>query len=172
MSNSNISEIKLLILDVDGVLTDGGIYMGNDGTQMRRFHAHDGQGIKEAQAHGIEVGIITGSHESDLIHARAKMLGISNDLLSIACQDKLAVLTEWVQSRNLQMQEVAYVGDDIPDIPCMRSVGCAACPADAMHSVNDTADVVLSLGGGQGCVREFIDMILASRSTHSSTETH
>lgn len=164
MTNTEIlRNIKLLVLDMDGVLTDGGIYVSSDGSQMRRFHAHDGQGIKDIQAAGIPVGILTGSRESELIEIRAGMLGISPDLLSIATADKIDTLRSWTDRLGIELMEVAYVGDDHPDIAVMRAVGLSACPSDALPAVREVSKLVLGRAGGHGCVRELIDMILAAQ---------
>ncbi len=160
---SNVLEfgkIKLLLLDMDGVLTDGGIYLGHGGMQMRKFHAQDGQGIRYAQRAGVSVGIVTGSGQADIIHTRASYLDIPDSLVSISTKDKKQVASQWAHDLGLTVDQVAYIGDDMPDIPVMHEVGISACPADAVAAVQASADLVLSRGGGMGCVREFIDHVL------------
>ncbi len=163
ISKDKLQQIKLLLLDMDGVLTDGSIYISDSGEQMRRFHAHDGQGIKYLQKSGIYVGIITGSKQRDIIEIRCKMLGISEDLTSIATSDKLEVVNDWTQRLGISLSEVAYIGDDLPDIEVMESVGISACPSDALSKVQAIATLVLEKEGGRGCVRELIDMILEAQ---------
>ncbi len=160
--HTDFSLIKLLILDMDGVMTDGSIFLAADGIQMRRFHAHDGQGIKYLHQKGIMVGIITGSRETDIVQRRADMLGIPSELVAMDTRDKAPVYERWLRDYSLQPDQVAYIGDDVPDIPLMSAVGISACPADAVTQARESADIILLRAGGQGCVREFIDQILAT----------
>jgi 3-deoxy-D-manno-octulosonate 8-phosphate phosphatase (KDO 8-P phosphatase) len=150
--------IKLLILDVDGTLTDGGIYVLEDGSQFKKFNAHDGIGIKEALKSGIEIGIISHSSTSTVVEKRANMLGIKH--CYVGSEPKLTVYNTWVEKMQLKQGEVAYIGDDINDLDIMHEVGIVACPSNAVDKVKKVADVILSKAGGQGCVREFIDNIL------------
>ncbi len=154
------SRIKLLILDMDGVMTDGSIFLSADGRQMRRFHAHDGQGIKYLHQHGIRVGIITGSREEEIVQRRADMLGIPSELVAMDTRDKAPVYERWLTKYELLPEQVAYIGDDVPDIPLMKRVGISASPADAVSHARRSADLILQRDGGQGCIREFIDKIL------------
>ncbi len=163
--HKDFGRIKLLALDMDGVLTDGGIYVGSMGEQLRRFHAHDGQGIKYLQEAGVVVGLITGSRESALIKVRMKMLGIKSKWTSIGTKNKLEKLESWIENLEITMEEVAYIGDDVPDIELMQKVGISACPSDALPSVQEVADIVLTKAGGQGCVRELIERILRTKSS-------
>ncbi len=162
-NNLDFGSIKMLLMDMDGVLTDGGIYLGHNGAQMRKFHAQDGQGIRYAQRAGLLLGIITGSGEEDIISTRASYLGIPEHLVSISTKDKLQITEHWAQKAGISLAQVAYIGDDVPDIAVMSVVGISACPADAVALVRESADVVLQRAGGQGCVREFIDGLLLAQ---------
>ncbi len=153
------ARVTLLLLDVDGVLTDGGIVYDGGGREIKRFHVRDGHGIKMLQRAGVEVGIITGRN-SDVVAVRAKELGIS--LVRQGATDKVAAWREILASRGGSPEASAYVGDDIVDIPLMRSVGFAAAPADAESYVLDAADFVSSRAGGHGAVREVVEFILRS----------
>lgn len=152
---TNKSNIKLLALDVDGTMTDAGIYITEKGEQFKKFNAHDGFGIKIAMDHGIEVGIISHSMSSEMVDKRANMLGMK--YYYIGQQPKLEVLNEWMTELNISYENVAFIGDDINDLEVIEKVGFSACPADAVKKVKAVVDIVLELGGGQGAVREFVD---------------
>lgn len=160
MNKIDSSKIKMLVLDMDGVLTDSGIYLFSDGKQARKFNAKDGEGIKRLMAKGIKVAILTGSKEADIVSTRTSMLNITADLVSIATKDKLEVLSKWSEQEKISFEEMAYVGDDLPDIPVLEKVGLSACPNDAVKQVVDCVDIVLKKNGGEGCVRELIDYFL------------
>jgi 3-deoxy-D-manno-octulosonate 8-phosphate phosphatase (KDO 8-P phosphatase) len=150
--------IKLLILDVDGTLTDGGIYIMEDGSQFKKFNSRDGMGIRLLQKAGIEVGIISNGKTTSMVQARADMLGITRVYVGEA--KKMDVLDAWMEEMGIGLGEVGMVGDDINDLPVMEKVGLSACPADAVKAVKEKADIVLQLKGGEGCVRELIDNYL------------
>lgn len=157
---NKIQQIKLLVLDMDGVMTDGSIHLSADGTQSRIFNAKDGEGIKRVQKKGVIVAIITGSKEKEIVYTRAGMLNIANEYVTIDTRDKLPVLESLRQNLLLSYDQIAYIGDDLPDIPVLEKVGVSACPADAVNQVKAVVDICLSKNGGEGCVREFIDYIL------------
>ena len=154
-----LQRIALLILDVDGVLTDGGIYYGDQGEPLRRFHIHDGQGIKALRKQGVEVVIVT-SHCSEAVSRRAEALGITSVFQGVA--DKLAEVTVIIQARNLQWTQVAYVGDDIVDLPVMDRVGLPVAVADAVPEVKQSAAYVTKKPGGHGAVREVCELIMGA----------
>ncbi len=160
MTLEQFKKIKLLVLDMDGVMTDGGIYLSADGQQSRKFNAKDGEGIKRLMRTGMKVAILTGSKEENIVNTRSQMLLISPDLVSMNTADKLQVLEEWSKKHGAHYDEMAYVGDDLPDIPVMEKVGISACPSDAVPEVLDVADIILKRKGGEGCVREFVDYFL------------
>jgi 3-deoxy-D-manno-octulosonate 8-phosphate phosphatase (KDO 8-P phosphatase) len=149
------SKIRLLILDIDGTLTDGGIYILESGEQFKKFNAKDGLGIKRAIQSGLMIGIISHSMSHGMISKRAEMMGIERCYTGDAA--KLGVLQEWCKDLELQLDEVAFVGDDLNDMDIIQAVGLSACPADAMPPVIQACNVVLTKRGGDGCVREFLD---------------
>ena len=153
-----LEAIKLLILDVDGTLTDGGVYVTEEGTQFKKYNAKDGLGIRELVKTGVEVGIISHSMVSEMVMTRANALGIQN--CYVGMEDKLVVLDEWCERLNIDRKEIAYIGDDVNDLSIMRAVGTSACPADSHEKILAVADIVLKKNGGQGAVREFIDEYL------------
>lgn len=150
-------KIKLLLLDVDGVLTDGRLYYGNSGEEMKAFNIQDGLGIKLLQKGGVQVGIITG-RISKLLQRRADELGI--DLLIQGREDKLTALNELLQNIHIDMDEIAFMGDDLPDLAVMRRVGLGITPANGCSTNAKQADWQTNNGGGQGAVREVAEMIL------------
>jgi 3-deoxy-D-manno-octulosonate 8-phosphate phosphatase (KDO 8-P phosphatase) len=154
---ARLAQVKLLALDVDGVLTDGGLYYSDSGEEMKRFHVKDGQGLKSLREVGIEVAIISGSASQSTLH-RAQTLGIMHTF--VGTEDKLSTLKMLCQQLGLSLAQVAYVGDDVNDLPVMRAVGCPLTVADAMPENRACALYVTKLGGGQGAVREICDYLL------------
>ena len=156
-----LRRIKLLLLDVDGVLTDGGIYYSGRGEELKRFNTKDGYGIVKLQQLGVKVGIITG-RVSTIVKVRAKELGIAE--LHQNLGDKLAAYGRIKKRLALTDAQIAYIGDDEPDLQVLRRVGFAAAPADAMPRVLTAVDYVCKRGGGNGAVREVIDLIVDAQS--------
>jgi 3-deoxy-D-manno-octulosonate 8-phosphate phosphatase (KDO 8-P phosphatase) len=154
---ARLSQVKLLALDVDGVLTDGGLYYSNSGEELKKFNVKDGQGIKLVIQTGIEVVIISASNSAATLH-RAKKLGIKRAFIGI--EDKLATLEQICQELNLSLAQVAYVGDDLNDLPILKSVGCPLTVADAIPENLAQAVYVTELPGGQGAVREICNLLL------------
>ena len=155
------SAVRMLLLDVDGILTDGRLYFSNSGEEMKSFHSLDGQGMRFAMQAGIAVGIITG-RESALVARRCEDLGIG--IVYQGVEDKSAALDAICAEHAIAPEAIAYAGDDAPDLPVMRRVGLAvsvplghACAREAAHAVTEAQ-------GGSGAVRELIDFILASQS--------
>ena len=157
MMNENIKNIRLLLLDVDGVLTDGSIIYDGNGLETKCFNVRDGHGIKMLQRHGIEVGIITG-RTSIVVDIRARELGI--DLVYQGALRKLESYNDVKEKTGFDDSQIAYMGDDIIDVPVLRRVGFAAVPADGLPEVRAVAHYVSSCRGGRGAVREVCDMIL------------
>ncbi len=153
--NKKLKEIKLLILDVDGVMTDGGMYWTESGDQMKKFNTKDGLGIMGLTKKGFQVGIISSGFTKNMVQQRAELLGIER--CYVGQDSKLQVLTQWCTEMSISMKEVAIIGDDINDLEVMKSVGLAICPSDAVNEVKSVCAIILSQKGGQGCVREFID---------------
>lgn len=153
----NLKKIKMIVLDVDGVLTDAGLMMGHDGFEYMKFNVQDGAGIVLAQKLGYQFAIITGRNTA-IIDRRAKMLNITD-----VYQNKLYKLesfNELLKKYKLTEDQACYVGDDILDIPILQRVGFSACPADAVSDVKKYVDYVTKRRGGEGAVREVIDIIL------------
>ena len=159
-------KIRLLLLDVDGVLTDGRLYYSEDGSEAKAFHIHDGLGIKLLQRNGIEVGIITG-RSSQLLARRAAELGI--DLVVQGREDKLTALNELLLQRDCQLEEIAYAGDDLPDLAAIRAVGLGIAVANANRHVAEHAKWQTAAAGGSGAVREIAELILAAQDKLQST---
>lgn len=155
--SDGLSAIKLLLLDVDGVMTDGRIIYGNDGNEVKAFDVKDGHGLKLLQRAGIQVGIITG-RQSTIVDRRAAELGI--ELVYQGAKDKQLPFREILQKLALEPVEVAYAGDDLVDLPVMRQVGFSATVADAMDEVKAAAHLVTRRAGGRGAVREICDYLL------------
>ena len=149
--------IKLVLLDVDGTLTDGGIYRGNNGEELKRFNVKDGYAIVNAQKLGIEFGIITG-RKSELVEIRAKELKIK--YLYQGISEKTVILEEIIKKDGLSKEDIAYMGDDLNDLLIMKQVGSSGTPKDAVDEVIQVADFVSKKNGGSGAVREFIEHIL------------
>ena len=157
---SRVKKIKLLLLDVDGVLTDGRIILDSSGHELKAFHVRDGHGIKLAQRAGIMVGIVTG-RSSEVVSLRAKELGIQE--VHQGAHDKIIVYEALLEKYNLQDSEVAYMGDDIVDNDVLRRVGFAVTVSDSDPAVKPYVDMITKAPGGRGAVREFINLILKNR---------
>lgn len=139
-------------------MTDGGIYIMEDGRQFKKFSAKDGLGIKLAIKSGVEVGIISHSLVSEMVTSRANTLGMA--YFYVGQRPKEEVLAEWMEKLNIAYEEVAFIGDDLNDFEIMQKVGFAACPADAVDAIKKISNVVLEKGGGESAVREFIDRFI------------
>ena len=150
-------KIKMLVMDVDGTLTDGHIYVGAEGEMMKAFHVQDGYGIAHILPQlGITPVIITG-RSSRIVEKRAAELKIRH--LHQGIGDKLSKLREVAAELGATAEEIAYIGDDVNDLDCIRWCGCTACPADAVPAVLEKVDYVCKRDGGRGAVREFISRI-------------
>jgi 3-deoxy-D-manno-octulosonate 8-phosphate phosphatase (KDO 8-P phosphatase) len=155
------SKIKLLLTDCDGVLTDGGVYYGENGEVLKRFNIRDGMGVERLKnLANVETGIITGE-VSPSVKMRAEKLKITE--LHLGIKDKLSLLASILERKNLQPDEVAYIGDDVNDLEIMQQIGLSACPADAMVFNRNIADYVCENKGGHGAFREFAELIIAAK---------
>ena len=152
--------IRLLLLDVDGVLTDGRLYYGNSGEELKAFNIQDGLGIKLLQQSGIRVGIITG-RRSALLKRRAEELSLSP--LIQGREDKWSALSELMESLDVSLEEIAFVGDDLPDLAVIRRVGLGITPANGNSAVANQALWQTQKMGGDGAVREVAELILEAQ---------
>jgi YrbI family 3-deoxy-D-manno-octulosonate 8-phosphate phosphatase len=164
-THSSKHNIKLLVLDVDGVMTDGSMYLTENGDEIKRFNAKDGMAIKKCIENGIQVAIISNGSRKNAIEHRGQMLGIEK--VYVGKDKKLDVLKSWLPELNVSLKEVAYIGDDINDIPVMQNIALSACPANAVKDVLKTATITLQKNGGEGCVREFVENYLVENMVSS-----
>ncbi len=154
------ARVRLLVLDVDGVLTDGSLWFGADGEVMKPFHVRDGLGIKQLLAAGIEVAIISGRRHA-AVDARMRDLGVKRVMQGV--EDKRAALASLLADTGIAAAEAACLVDDVPDLPLLEGVGLPAAVADAHPAALAAARHVTQRPGGRGAVREFCDWLLASR---------
>jgi 3-deoxy-D-manno-octulosonate 8-phosphate phosphatase (KDO 8-P phosphatase) len=150
----------MLLLDVDGVMTDGGIYFTERGDELKKFNIQDGYGIVKLQRKGVMVGIITG-RASDLVRRRAAELGIAEVYQNL--DNKLEAYEAVKTKHGIGDAAIAYIGDDEPDLPVLKKVGFSAAPGDAVDIVRRSVHYVCKRRGGEGAVREVVDLILRSR---------
>lgn len=154
--------IKLLICDIDGVMTDGGLFFGDNGLEYKAFHSRDGLGIKMLQRSGIPLAVIT-ARTSDVVIHRMKNLNI--DLVFQGQLNKVAAYEELRNKLQLSSEQIAYVGDDLVDLPVMKQVGLAIAVADAHDRVKDFADWTTRHGGGRGAVRDVCELLMEAQGT-------
>jgi YrbI family 3-deoxy-D-manno-octulosonate 8-phosphate phosphatase len=154
---NRLFKIKLFVSDVDGVLTDAGMYYGETGEELKKFNTRDGKGFEILKNAGIKTAIIT-SEDTNIVARRAKKLKI--DYLVQGCTTKLKALKDICHEIGISLDEVAYIGDDINDLEVIKEVGIAICPKDANDTNLEYADFICTKKGGEGCVREFIDHLL------------
>ncbi|WP_298440922.1 3-deoxy-manno-octulosonate-8-phosphatase KdsC [uncultured Ferrimonas sp.] len=154
------SAIKLLICDVDGVFSDGRIYMGNNGEELKAFHTRDGFGVKALQHAGIDVAVITG-RSSAIVQQRMSNLGVKH--IVQGCEDKLSAYERIRSELGLEAEQCAYIGDDLVDLPVMQQVALAVAVHDAHPALLPQAHYRTSLNGGFGAVRELCDLLLQAQ---------
>lgn len=159
------ARIRLLLLDVDGVMTDGQLYFGEHGECLKAFNTLDGQGIKSLQQQDIRVGIISG-RKSAALTMRAQALGIT--LMAQGREDKMQALQELLADLPFQVNEIAYLGDDLPDLLVMRHIGLPIAVPDAHHEVHRVAHACTTRRGGQGAVRDVCDFLLISQQRYQA----
>jgi 3-deoxy-D-manno-octulosonate 8-phosphate phosphatase (KDO 8-P phosphatase) len=157
---AKLANIQLIIFDIDGVMTDGKLYFSASGDTLKGFNAKDGLGLKMLMQSGIEVAIITG-RTSAIVAQRAKELGIEQ--VYQGQKNKVIAYDDCQQHFKLAAEHIAYMGDDINDIPVMRKVGLSIAPANAQYEVQEIADYTCKVSGGDGAVREVCDMILKTQ---------
>lgn len=155
-----LSQIRLVAFDVDGVFTDGRFYLTDDGVESKSFHTQDGFGVRQLLDAGIEVAVISGRN-SGSVDRRMAELGVGNVVQG--CKDKIAALKELATRLEITTDQCVYVGDDVPDLPLLQTVGFSVAVANAVAEVRDYCDHTTSATGGFGAVREVCELILAAR---------
>jgi 3-deoxy-D-manno-octulosonate 8-phosphate phosphatase (KDO 8-P phosphatase) len=162
ISTKLLGQIRLFATDVDGVLTDGGMYYAESGDEWKKFNTRDGMGIKLLQRAGIVTAIVT-QERTKLVARRAEKLAIPE--LHQGVMDKLSLIRDMAARHGLTLSQVAYIGDDINDLEALKAVGFSAAPADGMPQVAAVVDYVCQKKGGEGAVREIVEMILEAQSS-------
>jgi 3-deoxy-D-manno-octulosonate 8-phosphate phosphatase (KDO 8-P phosphatase) len=157
-----LEPIRLLVLDVDGVLTDGSLVYSAEGEEIKKFNVRDGLGIRLLQRCGVEVGVITG-RSSRAVAVRCSELGMRDDLVVLGSKDKSADLDRLASTLDLTDDQIAAMGDDLPDLPILGRSGFAICPADAAPEVAAACDLVCGNPGGRGAVREAAELLLKAK---------
>lgn len=152
--------IRLILSDVDGVMTDGGLVFDNQGIETKQFHVRDGSGVKLWQRAGHQFGLITG-RSSHIVQVRAGELDIN--LVRQGVQEKLPTMRQIAADLELELDNVCFIGDDLPDLPAIRAAGLGIAVADAAEEVRRAADYTTSMPGGHGAVREAIELILKNQ---------
>lgn len=152
-----MKNIKLIVSDIDGVWTDGSFYYTKQGDSLRKFTTKDSYGVVLANISKIPVLILSGE-ENPMVKNRMKKLGLTHVMLGV--KRKLETLTDFCNDQNIKLIEVAFLGDDMNDFTLVGKVGCFSCPSDAYPLIREKANKVLSTAGGQGCFREFVELIL------------
>jgi 3-deoxy-D-manno-octulosonate 8-phosphate phosphatase (KDO 8-P phosphatase) len=152
--------IRLVVFDVDGVLTDGSLYLGDDGQEYKAFHSRDGHGMAMLRDSGVALAVITG-RRSEVVRIRMQSLGVEH--VYQGCRDKLPVFLELAAGLGIEHRQAAYMGDDVMDIPVMRQVGLAAAVADAHPAVREHAHWCAPSPGGRGAARDLCELILGAQ---------
>ena len=153
---NKLDQIKLLILDVDGVMTDGGMLFTANGDEQKKFNTKDGMGIIKAINNGLQIGIISSGFSNEIVKKRADMLGIQK--CHVGRESKIDILNQWMNDEGISFEEIAMIGDDINDLEIMKNIGVAACPSDAVIEIKTISHLILQKKGGKGCIREFLDL--------------
>ena len=151
-----LNKIKLLILDVDGVMTDGGMLFTANGDEQKKFNTKDGMGIMKAMKDGLQIGIISSGFSDQIVKKRADMLGIQK--YYVGRESKIDILGQWMKEDGISFEEIAMIGDDINDLEVMKNAGVSVCPSDAVIEIKSICHIILQKKGGHGCVREFLDL--------------
>lgn len=157
----NLDNIKGFVLDVDGVLSATTLQIGDDGQPIRTTNLKDGFAIRAALEAGYRFAIISGG-KTEAVRKRYNLLGVNDVYIGIT--KKLPVFEEWLKANGLSAEDVAYMGDDLPDLPCLRRAGLSAAPYDAAREVIETADFISKFTGGYGCVRDLIESVMRAQS--------
>lgn len=158
--NAKMAALRLVAFDIDGVFTDGRFYLSDDGVESKAFNTQDGFGVRQLLNAGIDVAVISG-RQSGAVERRMVELGVTHVVQG--CRDKVAALGEIVAALGITTEQCAYVGDDIPDLPLLNTVGYSIAVANAVSEVRQQCDYTTSAGGGHGAVREVCELILTAR---------
>lgn len=159
------AKINLVLFDVDGVLTDGALFFGDDGQEYKAFNSRDGLGMRLLQNTGVEIGIITG-RSSQVVEHRARNLGLTH--VFQGCEDKRVAYDELARKLGLAPEAIAFCGDDVVDLPIMLNVGLAIAPLDAHYLAKRHAHWITPSGGGRGAARDLCEMVMAAQGTYRS----
>jgi 3-deoxy-D-manno-octulosonate 8-phosphate phosphatase (KDO 8-P phosphatase) len=151
----DLRKLKFIVCDVDGTLTDGGMYITSQGNHFKRFNTKDGMAVKILYQNGFHVGIISHSKTSKMVTERANMLNIKH--CYVGEDNKLSVLKKWIKELGISLEEVAFLGDDNNDKNIMEKVGVSVCPSDSSNEILNIADIILRNKGGDACLREFVE---------------
>ncbi len=162
---ARFNNIKLLVLDVDGVMTDGGLTIGDDGQEYKTFHSHDGLGMKLLKSTGVQTAIITG-RSSNVVKQRCEATGVAH--FYQGAEDKLAAFQDLLQKTGLTASQCAFMGDDVVDLPPMLSCGLALAVPDSPALVLENAHYVTTKKGGHGAVREVCELIMQAQGTYDA----
>jgi len=157
-----MQKVKLFVCDIDGVFSDGRIYLGNSGEELKAFHTKDGYGIKALGASGVDVAVITG-RKSNIVQTRMTALNVKHIVQGE--ENKLPALKAMIASLALTPEQVAYIGDDMPDFECLNYVGLSIAVSDAHPAILNVCDYITYTRGGFGAVRETCDLIMQSQNT-------
>ena len=158
--------IRAIAMDVDGVLTDGGVWWGPNGEEWKRFHFADIMGLSLARKSGLVIALISGE-DSPLVDRLASKMGITD--VHKGCKDKAAALRTFADRHKLDLREICFIGDDVNDLAALALAGLSACPSDARPAIREKCHFVSKLPGGNGAVREVVDMLLASATMSAKT---
>lgn len=147
---------KLILTDIDGVWTDGGMYYDQTGNEWKRFSTYDGAGVVVAHQHNVPIGIITGE-DTEIVKRRAEKLKV--DYLFQGVKDKLTVAINLCSHLGIKLKDIAYIGDDLADLPLLKEVGYSGAPRNAVEQIKESVDIVTAKCGGEGAFREFVDSL-------------
>lgn len=149
--------VKTFVFDMDGVLTDGGLYITDENKWLRKMHVRDGYALQLAIKSGYNIIVISGSDSPEVAN-RLNRLGVEHVFMGV--KDKSTILQEWMLANNLKLNESLFMGDDIPDYECMNLAGIATCPLDAVSEIKEVATYISPFRGGEGCVRDVIEKVM------------
>ena len=169
MKSGVLKHIRILATDVDGVLTDAGMYYSESGDEWKKFNTRDGMGIKLLQKAGLITAIVT-QERTRLVARRAEKLAIPE--LHQGVLDKLSVIRDMAERHGISLRHIAYIGDDVNDLEALKAVGFSATPADGLPQVRKVVDYICRLKGGEGAVRELAEMILLAQGQVASFKSH